>query len=102
MNNTDALELAATATFLKVGHHGSHNATPITFITDHLPANTPAMISTQEGPGNYRNGIPLPKLLDTMKERQIPFVRSDKTADASRGIFRADSMDRWVDCVIPC
>jgi hypothetical protein len=51
MNNVDALELAATATFLKVGHHGSHNATPITFITDHLPAKTPAMISTQEGPG---------------------------------------------------
>jgi beta-lactamase superfamily II metal-dependent hydrolase len=102
MNNADALELAATATFLKVGHHGSHNATPITFITDHLPARTPAMISTQEGPGNYRNGIPLPKLLDTMKERQMPFVRSDKTADASRGIFTRDSRDRWVDCVIPC
>ena len=102
MNNADALELAATATFLKVGHHGSHNATPITFITDHLPAKTPAMISTQEGPGNYRNGIPLPKLLDTMKERQMPFVRSDKTADASRGMFTRDSGDRWVDCVIPC
>jgi len=102
MNNADALELAATATFLKVGHHGSHNATPITFITDHLPAKTPAMISTQEGPGNYRNGIPLPKLLDTMKERQMPFVRSDKTAGASRGMFTRDSGDRWVDCVIPC
>src|SRR5262249_26763131 len=28
MNNAAALELAASATFLKVGHHGSHNATP--------------------------------------------------------------------------
>lgn len=37
MNNADALELAASATFLKVGHHGSHNATPISFINEHLP-----------------------------------------------------------------
>jgi beta-lactamase superfamily II metal-dependent hydrolase len=102
MNNADALELAATATFFKVGHHGSHNATPINFISDHLPTRTPAMISTQEGPGNYRNGIPLPKLLDTMKERQMPFVRSDKTTETSKGIFTADSRDRWVDCVIQC
>lgn len=57
MNNADALELAASATFLKVGHHGSHNATPISFINEHLPTKTPAMISTQAGPGNYRNGI---------------------------------------------
>jgi beta-lactamase superfamily II metal-dependent hydrolase len=102
MNNADALELAATATFLKVGHHGSHNATPVTFINDHLPTRTPAMISTQEGPGNYRNGIPLPKLLDTMKERQMPFVRSDKMTETSKGVFTPDSRARWVDCVIPC
>jgi beta-lactamase superfamily II metal-dependent hydrolase len=102
MNNSKALELAATATFLKVGHHGSHNATPISFITDHLQAKTPAMISTQEGAGNYRNGIPLPKLLDTLKERQMPFVRSDKKAETPKGIFTRDSKDRWVDCVISC
>lgn len=57
MNNADALELAASATFLKVGHHGSHNATPISFINEHLPTKTPAMISTLAGLGNYRNGI---------------------------------------------
>lgn len=102
MNNADALQLAATATFLKVGHHGSHNATPITFINDHLPTRTPAMISTQEGPGNYRNGIPLQRLLDAMNTREIPFVRSDKPPRASKGIFTTDVQDRWVDCVISC
>src|SRR4029453_8123544 len=69
MNNADALELAASATFLKVGHHGSHNATPITFIEKHLPKKTPAMISTQEGDGRYRSGIPLDRLLERMKVR---------------------------------
>ena len=38
--NTAALELAATATFLKVGHHGSHNATPIKFVLNTSPTNT--------------------------------------------------------------
>lgn len=101
MNNADALELAETATFLKVGHHGSHNATPITFISNHLPTKTPAMISTQEGTGNYRNGIPLQKLLDTMHTRNMPFVRSDKPSKEAQGIFTQDPQDRWVDCVIP-
>jgi beta-lactamase superfamily II metal-dependent hydrolase len=101
MNNESALELAASATFLKVGHHGSHNATPINFINEHLPSGTPAMISTQAGPGNYRNGIPLQKLLDTMGSRGIPFVRSDKSRQA-RGIFKPDPKNRWVDCFVSC
>lgn len=102
MNNADALELTASATFLKVGHHGSHNATPIKFLNEYLPARTPAVISTQAGPGNYRNGIPLQKLLDVMDARKIPFVRSDKPPKSLKGIFMPDPKNRWVDCVVPC
>jgi beta-lactamase superfamily II metal-dependent hydrolase len=102
MNNTNALELAASATFLKIGHHGSHNATPLKFINEHLPSKTPAVISTQAGPGNYRNGIPLQKLLDTMDMRGMPFVRSDKLPKSGKGIFTPDKTSRWVDCVVPC
>jgi beta-lactamase superfamily II metal-dependent hydrolase len=102
MNNADALELAASATFMKVGHHGSHNATPITFIDKHLPKKTPAMISTQEGPGKYRSGIPLEKLLERMDLRKMPYVRSDRPPIESYGIFTPDPEGRWVDCVIPC
>jgi beta-lactamase superfamily II metal-dependent hydrolase len=102
MNNADALELAASATFLKVGHHGSHNATPITFIDKHLPKKTPAMISTKEGPGRYRSGIPLETLLEKMDVRKMPYVRSDRPPIESSGIFTPDPEDRWVDCVIPC
>jgi len=102
MNNAAALELAASATFLKVGHHGSHNATPSTFIDTHLPKKTPAMISTQEGPGSYRNAIPLKELLKRMKVREMPYVRSDKPPIESDGIFTPDPHERWVDCFIPC
>lgn len=102
MDNAKALELAASATFLKVGHHGSHNATPISFIDSHLPKKTPAVISTQEGPGRYRNGIPLGRLLDTMTARKMPFARTDKPPEESDGIFRPDPGGRWIDCSIPC
>jgi beta-lactamase superfamily II metal-dependent hydrolase len=102
MNNEAAVELAASATFLKVGHHGSHNATPMNFIKERLPASTAAMISTQEGPGNYRHGIPLQNLLNTMTSRKMPFVRSDQPLKSSPGIFRQDRQNRWVDCFIPC
>ena len=102
MNNADALELAASATFLKIGHHGSHNATPISFINEHLPRKIPAVISTQEGPGKYRNGIPLDRLLDTMTARSMPYVRSDKPPAARQGTFTPDPEGRWIDCSIPC
>lgn len=102
LENQDALDLASSATFLKVGHHGSHNATPITFIDKHLPAKTPAVISTQQGTGNYRNGIPLTKLLKRMDARSMPFVRSDKPPKSAAGIFVPDPKNRWIDCMIPC
>jgi len=102
MSNPDALELAATSTFLKVGHHGSHNATPFNFINEHLPTNTPAVISTQAGTGNYRNGIPLQRLLDTMDTRKIPFARSDMPPESPKGIFTPDRKNRWVDCEVRC
>jgi beta-lactamase superfamily II metal-dependent hydrolase len=101
LSNADALALAASATFLKIGHHGSHNATPISFVTEHLANETPAVISTQEGPGKYRNGIPLDTLLDIMAKRHMPYVRSDKPPTATEGIFTPDPAGRWIDCSIP-
>jgi beta-lactamase superfamily II metal-dependent hydrolase len=102
LDNADALALASGATFLKVGHHGSHNATPITFINEHLAENTPVVISTQKGPGKYRNGIPLQQLLTTMTARSMPFVRSDTPPAKTQGIFAPGPDGRWVDCYIAC
>lgn len=100
LGDDDALALAASATFVKVGHHGSHNATPIVFVREHLAKAVPAVISTQAGPGKYRNGIPLQDLLNEMMTRGIPFVRSDRPpADVDR-IFKPG--EKWVDCSIPC
>lgn len=97
-----ALELAASATFLKVGHHGSHNATPLTFLRDHLAKKTPAVFSTQAGDNNYRNGIPFDDLLTTLTDRGMPFVRSDTGPFEKTEIFEPDPDERWIDCFIPC
>jgi beta-lactamase superfamily II metal-dependent hydrolase len=102
LNNPDALALAASATFLKVGHHGSHNATPLIFLKEHLGKSTTAVVSTQEGPGTYRNGIPLKKLLSVMTTRKMPYMRSDKPGKSEAGVWAVDSKGRWIDCVIPC
>lgn len=102
LSDNKAAALAASATFLKVGHHGSHNATPLVFVQEQLAKKTPAIISTQEGPGNYRNGIPLDGLLAAMKHREMPYARSDKAPKKAQGIFTPGAGGRWIDCEIPC
>jgi beta-lactamase superfamily II metal-dependent hydrolase len=102
LSNPTALDLAASATFVKIGHHGSHNATPLTFVREHLAEKTPAVISTQEGPGKYRSGIPLEDLLKEMGLRRMAFARSDKPPAAKKGIFTPERDGHWIDCTIPC
>src|SRR5262249_48747697 len=102
LNDPKALALVSSATFVKIGHHGSHNATPIIFINDHLASKIPAIISTQEGPGKYRNRIPLHELLDAMTNRSMAFARSDKPPKTKNGIFKPEPQGRWIDCSIPC
>lgn len=102
LENPDALAIAASATFVKIGHHGSHNATPLDFVRKHLAEEIPAVISTQKGEGSFRNGIPLQALLDTMEERKMPFARSDEPPAAAIGIFEPGPDKKWVDCSIPC
>jgi beta-lactamase superfamily II metal-dependent hydrolase len=94
-----ATELAASATLMKIGHHGSHNATPLSFVRNHLSGKARALISTQEGPGKYRNGIPLDDLINELNIKHIHFARSDRPQDGADG-FTAST--RWTDCKVAC
>jgi hypothetical protein len=102
LNDPEALALAASATLVKIGHHGSHNATPISFVREHVAEKTPALISTQAGPEKFRNGIPFKDLTDILATRKMPFSRSDRAAPGVKGLFTVDPQKRWVDCAIPC
>jgi len=100
LDNEAALGLAASATLLKIGHHGSHNATPLVFIREHLAKSVPALISTQKGEQKFRNGIPFTDLIDALDARKMPYARSDERP--SGGLFTPDPNGRWIDCLISC
>lgn len=95
----EARALLKGTTFFKVGHHGSHNATSKTLVDEVLPRAIPAMISTQEGKGTYRNDIPLPELLDALDAKGLKVARSDRPDDAPAGFKAAE---KWIDLEVPC
>lgn len=102
LGDARARALLQGTTFLKVGHHGSHNATPRTLVEELLRSGTRAMISTQEGEGSYRNDIPLKALLGALKERGVITVRSDRpNAELPESFERAED-GSWVELQLPC
>jgi beta-lactamase superfamily II metal-dependent hydrolase len=102
LNDDAARTLLRGCNFFKVGHHGSHNATSKTLVEKILPQEIPAMISTQQGPGNYRNNIPLTDLLTAFTQRNIQFVRSDRANAPLPAGFAADAQSKWIDLELAC
>jgi len=97
----EARLLCKGTTFLKVSHHGSHNGTPKTLVEEVLKGGVKAMVSTQEGPGNFRNDIPLPDLLTALEAEDADVVRSDKFPSTLPTGFTKDPQKRWIDLLIP-
>ena len=85
LEDTDALELLEKVTFLKVGHHASHNASPATLVRDHLGKSNSrggvvtAMISMT--PYSKWKNIPHKPLIEELKRKKFPFVISDNLKD---------------------
>ncbi len=101
LQNEEAVDLLRGATFAKLGHHGSHNATPKSLVEECFSTGMRAMISTQQGHGRYRNNIPLEELLDALLEKQVAYARSDTSAELPKG-FERDEDDRWIDLRLRC
>jgi beta-lactamase superfamily II metal-dependent hydrolase len=83
------VKLLKRVNFYKIGHHGSHNATPIEFVESTLDKslNVVAMASTRKF-GSWH--VPLPKLLDEMTARNVRIARSDKPKDLKKPAFKLD------------
>jgi len=99
LDNDAARLLVRGCRFFKVGHHGSHNGTPKTLVEQVLGSNVHAMVSTQEGPGNYRNGIPLKELLDALLLKGASIARSDQM-NALPHAYTAEPGGKWIDLEI--
>lgn len=77
MQDEEWRALMERTTFYKVGHHGSHNATPETFVRDILGKNFSAMVCTGPSKNKHFGDIPLPELLTELRKKSKRVVRSD-------------------------
>lgn len=91
--------LLARTCFCKVGHHGSHNATPRDLLEETLGEGFAAMISTR--PISNWPDIPRGPLLDALEEKTgNRVVRSDQPSQATPAGFQWEN-DLYVDLSIP-
>lgn len=97
-----ARALLAGTTFFKIGHHGSHNGTPKSLVEEVLPEGLSAMLSTQKGPGTYRNDIPLDALLQALARQGVRVVRTDEKAKRLPAGFKRGAEGRFVDLTLTC
>jgi beta-lactamase superfamily II metal-dependent hydrolase len=80
-------ELLSKTNFLKVGHHGSHNATPKDFVEKILRENHfTGMICTR--PTSKFKKIPLKSLYDSLVERSGNRIARSDLADSVKGFKR--------------
>jgi beta-lactamase superfamily II metal-dependent hydrolase len=80
-------ELLRRISFYKIGHHGSHNATPKDFVEVLIPADMCAMASTLTR--DMWPDIPRLPLLQRLVDKKAHVARSDQV-DAVGKVFRVD------------
>lgn len=85
LGQPEARRLLAKTSLFKVGHHASHNATPIEFVESHLPQGVPALVSTRL----MKNWPEIPRgpLLDALVNKHCHVARSDQHEAASSKVF---------------
>jgi len=100
LNNPAAEPLLSKVTFYKIGHHGSHNATPIDFVEKYLAKqkreNLWAMLPIR--PYSRWPSIPRQPLIDRLSQCADHLVRSDGKVTPI-GFTRYS--DFWVEADIP-
>lgn len=98
LKKADLTDLLSKTNFYKVGHHGSHNATPVDFVEHVLGKDFWAMVSTRNMDNWPR--IPKKELLEALGKRTKKLARSDKPAESPKATFDA-SAGKYVDAHIP-
>ena len=76
MQDPEWKQMLKNVAFYKIGHHGSHNATPKDFVDEMMPDGISAMASTLTR--NVWPDIPRVPLLDRLAEKNVNVARSDK------------------------
>jgi beta-lactamase superfamily II metal-dependent hydrolase len=90
LNHPVHSRLLENLTFYKVGHHGSHNATPIRFVERYVTGDVRAMLPY--GKVDKWPSIPRDGLLTCLADKKVAVARSDQ-APAPAGPFTSVEVD---------
>ena len=90
--------LLQKTTFYKIGHHGSHNATPVEFVEKTVGSNFCAMASTHHV--DQWPSIPKEELLAALGKKTDKIARSDRESDAPATVFQVVA-DHYIETQIP-
>ena len=94
MTNPESAEILRKTRFYKVGHHGSHNATPKEFVETLMSAGIMSMVSTNKV--TKWPDIPKTELIDALGLKHVKLARSDKPTEADSTAFDVHE-DLYVD-----
>lgn len=94
---TEWQELMRRTTFLKIGHHGSHNATPKRLVEDYLPDGVAAMVSVT--PVSRWPFIPKKELIERLRGKGARIARSDRGRGTPADFKREGNW--WTQITIP-
>lgn len=83
LHDPETEELLRTVNLYKVGHHGSHNATPVSFVETYLHDADASIVSV--GPTGIESwgDIPRDELLDALGKKSAMVLDSDKVREAA-------------------
>jgi len=98
LENPQWKQLLMKTTFYKIGHHGSHNATPVDFVEHTLGNDFLAMASTSHV--DQWPSIPKEELLLALGKKTEKIARSDKQMEAPAPTFRV-AKDQYIEAEIP-
>ncbi len=99
LNDAEWRTLLTKTNFYKVGHHGSHNATPKEFVFDVLTADFKAMIPVY--PIKKFDKIPKETLVAKLLEKTKDIIRSDKPIENHPDTTRFVRQQLYVETKIP-
>ena len=87
MEDPEWREMLKRVSFYKIGHHCSHNATPVKFVEEIIPDGICAMASTLTR--RVWPNIPREPLLTRLAEKHASIARSDQPKKAGK-VFHVD------------
>jgi hypothetical protein len=101
LDDRRARDLIGRSSFYKIGHHGSHNASPVDFVNDVMAPASLAAISVA-GVAVWP-AIPQPELVTTIQGRNVHVVRSDRppAAGAMPGVSVRGDLSVDFDIPLP-